>query len=113
MLNTRMRKLIFGLFLLLLVDIIWVSSSELTKVNDFILLLFSPTNLIYQLIQFQYLYENEKFDKPFFCTYFKTSMFTFYLLVLGLISPWKDSCNKNANYTVDLKQNFCNIFLIR
>lgn len=72
--------MVLGVFLLLVVDVIWVGSSELTK----------------------FLYENESFDKPFFCTYFKTSMFTFYLVVLGLIAPWKESCgqNTNNNYTL-------------
>uniref|UniRef100_U5EQY9 Solute carrier family 35 member F5 n=1 Tax=Corethrella appendiculata TaxID=1370023 RepID=U5EQY9_9DIPT len=77
MLN-KAQKLILGIFLLLLVDIIWVSSSELTK----------------------YLYQNENFDKPFFCTYFKTSMFTIYLMILGVITPWKEACPRNSNYTL-------------
>lgn len=34
MLSTKTRKLVLGLFLLLVVDIIWVLSSELTKVGD-------------------------------------------------------------------------------
>ena len=50
----------------------------------------------------QFLYQNENFDKPFFCTYFKTSMFTLYLLVLGMIAPWKETCERagNSSYTV-------------
>ncbi|XP_037042736.1 solute carrier family 35 member F5 isoform X2 [Bradysia coprophila] len=75
MITNKTHRLLLGVFLLLLVDVIWVGSSELTK----------------------FLYENESFDKPFFCTYFKTSMFTFYLVVLGLIAPWKESCGQNAN----------------
>lgn len=51
-------------------------------------------------LSLQFLYENENYDKPFFCTYFKTSMFTLYLLVLGLIAPWKEACAKNGNYTL-------------
>lgn len=78
MLNTKSRKLVFGVFLLLVVDVIWVLSSELTK----------------------YLYENERFDKPFFCTYFKTSLFTLYLLMMGLLSPWKDTCERRSSYSV-------------
>uniref|UniRef100_A0A6B2E777 Solute carrier family 35 member F5 n=1 Tax=Phlebotomus kandelakii TaxID=1109342 RepID=A0A6B2E777_9DIPT len=84
----RTQKLILGTLLLLLVDVIWVSSSELTK----------------------FLYQDENFDKPFFCTYFKTSMFTIYLLALGLLAPWRDSCpatnspvgmnNNTPNYTL-------------
>uniref|UniRef100_A0A1L8DF42 Solute carrier family 35 member F5 n=1 Tax=Nyssomyia neivai TaxID=330878 RepID=A0A1L8DF42_9DIPT len=66
----RTQKLILGTLLLLVVDVIWVSSSELTK----------------------FLYQDDHFDKPFFCTYFKTSMFTIYLLALGLLAPWRDPC---------------------
>ncbi|CAO1348452.1 unnamed protein product [Diamesa serratosioi] len=75
MLN-KTQKLVLGFVLLLLVDIIWVASSELTK----------------------YLYQKENFDKPFFCTYFKTSLFAIYLLLMGFIAPWKEACMKNGNY---------------
>lgn len=54
----------------------------------------------YQPNRFQYLYEDERFDKPFFCTYFKTSLFTLYLLAMGLLSPWKDTCERNTSYSV-------------
>lgn len=86
----RTQKLILGTLLLLVVDVIWVSSSELTK----------------------FLYQDDHFDKPFFCTYFKTSMFTIYLLALGLLAPWRDPCpppqpsaavgmnNNTSNYTL-------------
>ncbi|XP_055625101.1 solute carrier family 35 member F5 [Toxorhynchites rutilus septentrionalis] len=77
MLN-KAHNLIVGIVLLVLVDVIWVSSSELTK----------------------FLYENENYDKPFFCTYFKASMFTIYLVFLGLIAPWKETCVKNGNYAL-------------
>uniref|UniRef100_A0A1Q3F5J7 Solute carrier family 35 member F5 n=1 Tax=Culex tarsalis TaxID=7177 RepID=A0A1Q3F5J7_CULTA len=77
MLN-KAQKLVLGIVLLVLVDIIWVSSSELTK----------------------FLYENENYDKPFFCTYFKASMFTVYLVFLGLIAPWKESCKREGNYAL-------------
>ncbi|XP_037950307.1 solute carrier family 35 member F5 [Teleopsis dalmanni] len=76
---SKTQKLILGVTILVLVDVIWVSSSELTK----------------------FLYDDEKYDKPFFCTYFKTSMFTIYLIIIGLIAPWKESCEKqNGNYTI-------------
>ncbi|XP_026468944.1 solute carrier family 35 member F5-like isoform X3 [Ctenocephalides felis] len=67
MLNKNQR-LFLGLFVLLLVDIIWVSSSELTK----------------------YIYHNQEYEKPFFSTYLKTSLFTFYLFGLCLWPPWRD-----------------------
>lgn len=77
MLSSKLQKLLLGIAILILVDILWVSSSELTK----------------------YLYKDEQYDKPFFCTYFKTSMFTFYLLVIGLIAPWKETCGRSGNYS--------------
>lgn len=97
---SRTHKLILGIAILLLVDLIWVSSSELTKVNFILRFAISHILQVF-LASLQFLYQNENFDKPFFCTYFKTSMFTFYLLIMGLIAPWKDACEKNGNnYTV-------------
>lgn len=49
-------------------------------------------------LHFQYLYKDENFDKPFFCTFFKTSMFTIYLVVMGMIAPWREACMRNGNY---------------
>lgn len=49
----------------------------------------------------QFLYEDDKYDKPFFCTYFKTSMFSIYLLIIGIVAPWKEACERqNGNYSV-------------
>uniref|UniRef100_A0A1B6DQK8 Solute carrier family 35 member F5 n=2 Tax=Clastoptera arizonana TaxID=38151 RepID=A0A1B6DQK8_9HEMI len=73
---TKTQRLLLGLFVLFLVDVIWVSSSELTK----------------------YMYTTAKFEKPFFSTYIKTSMFTLYLLGLCFWPPWRDQCNKPTNY---------------
>lgn len=73
---SRTQRLILGLFVLLLVDIVWVSSSELTK----------------------FIYNNEAYEKPFFTTYVKTSMFTLYLLGFCFWPPWRDYCNKPTNY---------------
>ncbi|KAF3428309.1 hypothetical protein E2986_05333 [Frieseomelitta varia] len=72
----KSQRLVLGLLVLLLVDIIWVSSTELTK----------------------YIYREAAFEKPFFTTYVKTSMFTFYLLGLCFWPPWRDQCNKPATY---------------
>ncbi|XP_064541445.1 solute carrier family 35 member F5 isoform X2 [Drosophila montana] len=48
-----------------------------------------------------FLYEDDKYDKPFFCTYFKTSMFSIYLLIIGIIAPWKESCERqHGNYAM-------------
>lgn len=93
---TKTQRLILGLLVLLLVDIIWVSSSELTKVNISQDMLWRKKN---QLDLFQYLYHNETFQKPFFCTYVKTSMFMLYLLGF-LFSPWRDECTRPSNYMV-------------
>ncbi|XP_068145269.1 solute carrier family 35 member F5 [Drosophila tropicalis] len=79
----RTQKLLLGIAILILVDVVWVSSSELTK----------------------FLYNEAKFDKPFFCTYFKTSMFSIYLLIIGIVAPWKESCDRqNGNYAM-MEQN--------
>ncbi|XP_024869840.1 solute carrier family 35 member F5 [Temnothorax curvispinosus] len=72
----KSQRLVLGLLVLLLVDIIWVSSSELTK----------------------YIYRDETFEKPFFSTYVRTSMFTLYLLGLCFWPPWREQCNKPATY---------------
>ncbi|XP_059488218.1 solute carrier family 35 member F5 [Neocloeon triangulifer] len=66
----RSQKFTLGIVLLILVDIIWVASSELTK----------------------YLYEEESYQKPLFTTYVKTSMFCVYLLGFLVYSPWRDMC---------------------
>ncbi|KAL3286087.1 hypothetical protein HHI36_000600 [Cryptolaemus montrouzieri] len=65
---TKTQRFILGSILLILVDLFWVSSSELTK----------------------FIYENQSFQKPFFCTYVKTSMFTLYLLGFLFWPPWRD-----------------------
>ncbi|KAI4467251.1 solute carrier family 35 member f5 [Holotrichia oblita] len=86
---TRSQRLILGSFVLLLVDIIWVSSSELTK----------------------YIYHNETYEKPFFCTYLKTSMFMLYLLGFCFWPPWRDSCHKPSNYVfIDPEQEDENFY---
>lgn len=73
---TKSQRLTLGLVMLLLVDVIWVSSSEFT----------------------QYIYTTEKFDKPFFTTYFKTSLFSLYLLGLCFWPPWRDQCSGQPIY---------------
>ncbi|KAG5885949.1 hypothetical protein JTB14_018403 [Gonioctena quinquepunctata] len=73
---TKTQRLVLGSLVLILVDVIWVSSSELTK----------------------FIYNNETFEKPFFCTYIKTSMFTLYLLGFLFWPSWKDNCSRPSNY---------------
>ncbi|EZA62149.1 hypothetical protein DMN91_011920 [Ooceraea biroi] len=72
----KSQRLVLGLLVLLLVDIIWVSSSELTK----------------------YIYREATFEKPFFSTYIRTSMFTLYLFGLCFWPSWREQCNKPATY---------------
>ncbi|XP_061432332.1 solute carrier family 35 member F5 isoform X1 [Lethenteron reissneri] len=62
------RRMLLGVFILLLVDIIWVASSELTW------------------------YAFRTFEKPFFSTFAKTSMFVVYLLGFLLWKPWRQKC---------------------
>ncbi|KAK7075174.1 hypothetical protein SK128_015223, partial [Halocaridina rubra] len=76
------RRLALGIFVLLLVDIIWVASSELTE----------------------YIFNESGFDKPFFSTYFKTSMFALYLLGFIFWSPWRHQCTHNHHHQDDMYQ---------
>ncbi|XP_026320532.1 solute carrier family 35 member F5 isoform X2 [Hyposmocoma kahamanoa] len=69
------RKFAFGVFLLLLVVVLWVLSSELTK----------------------YIYK-EKLDRPFLVTYVRSSLLFVYLLVLCFSPPTRDPC-RPADYT--------------
>ncbi|XP_066305451.1 solute carrier family 35 member F5-like [Branchiostoma lanceolatum] len=71
------RRLVFGVLLLLLVDAIWVGSSELTK----------------------YIYQNAGFDKPYFSTYAKTSMFILYLGGFLFWRPWREQCCSHVRKT--------------
>ncbi|XP_071941987.1 solute carrier family 35 member F5-like [Antedon mediterranea] len=65
---TRSRRLTLGVFVLLLVDVIWVLSAELTG------------------------YTFKEFNKPFFTTYVKTSMFMLYMLGFLFWKPWQRQC---------------------
>ncbi|XP_045481851.1 solute carrier family 35 member F5 [Harmonia axyridis] len=67
--QTKAHRFVLGSILLLLVDLFWVSSSELTKFMEV----------------------KETFQKPFFCTYVKNSMFTLYLLGFLFWPPWRES----------------------
>lgn len=112
----RTQKLLLGLAILLLVNVLWVSSSELSKVY----IEETHENLNYsnkKLHLTQILYEDDTYNKPFFSTYFKTSMFSFYLLIIGIIAPWKESCERqHGNYAVCIADrcpiNHTNLFKI-
>ncbi|XP_041984828.1 solute carrier family 35 member F5 [Aricia agestis] len=86
------RKYIFGLFILFLVTVLWVASSEVTK----------------------YIYTEKKLDRPFLVTYIRSSLLFVYLLVLCFTPPTKDPCQP-ADYTQLLEataetddDSFCN-----
>ncbi|CAK1552504.1 unnamed protein product [Leptosia nina] len=70
------RKYAFGVFILLLVAVLWVVSSELTK----------------------YIYVEKKLERPFLVTYVRSSLLFIYLLVLCFTPPTKDPCHP-ADYT--------------
>ena len=71
---SRPQRLVAGILVLLLVDVIWVASSEFTK----------------------YIFTDLNFDKPFFTTYFKTSLFMSYLFGFLIYKPWRDQCGRDA-----------------
>lgn len=64
--------------MLLVVDVIWVASSEMTK----------------------YIFKEENYSKPFFSTYVKTTMFMIYLLGFMFWRPWRDQCIGRPVYTL-------------
>lgn len=76
---SKQQRFILGIFVLLIVDIIWVASSELTKS----------------------LFKDENFHKPFFSTYSKTAMFMLYLTGFLFWKPWRQQCKKNSLQTGD------------
>uniref|UniRef100_A0A8C5E2P9 Solute carrier family 35 member F5 n=1 Tax=Gouania willdenowi TaxID=441366 RepID=A0A8C5E2P9_GOUWI len=64
------RRMALGVVILLLVDVIWVASSELTS----------------------YIFKRQEYNKPFFSTFTKTSLFMLYLLGFLLWRPWRQQC---------------------
>ncbi|XP_061579818.1 solute carrier family 35 member F5-like isoform X2 [Cololabis saira] len=69
-LAAQRRRMALGVVILLLVDVIWVASSELTS----------------------YIFKRQEYNKPFFSTFTKTSMFVLYLLGFLLWRPWRQQC---------------------
>ncbi|XP_077437156.1 solute carrier family 35 member F5-like isoform X4 [Vanacampus margaritifer] len=76
------RRMALGVVILLLVDVIWVASSELTS----------------------YIFRRQEYNKPFFSTFTKTSMFVLYLLGFLLWRPWRQQC------TGSLKRRHASLF---
>lgn len=70
------KKYVFGVFILLLVVVLWVVSSEMTK----------------------YLYTEKHLERPFLVTYVRSSLLFIYLLVLCFSPPTKDPC-RPTDYT--------------
>ncbi|KAF2346003.1 hypothetical protein FHG87_023241 [Trinorchestia longiramus] len=83
---TSSQQLVLGLVVLLLVDVIWVASSELSE----------------------YIFKDIGYNKPFFSTYFKTSLFSIYLLGFLFWPPWRQQCcypPQHSRYSRLQKQN--------
>ncbi|XP_048483623.1 solute carrier family 35 member F5 [Plutella xylostella] len=70
------KRYLFGLFLLFVVDVLWVVSSEVTK----------------------YIYTDIKLERPFLITYVRSSLLFVYLVVLCFSPPTRDPC-RPADYT--------------
>ena len=66
----RGHRVVIGVLILLLVDIIWVASSELTE----------------------FIFKTQHYSKPFFSTYLKTSLFMLYLPGFLFYAPWREQC---------------------
>lgn len=66
----EMHRLCLGVLILIVVDLIWVCSSEVTE----------------------HLFKNEHYSKPFFSTYIKTVMFGIYLFGFLFWNPWRRTC---------------------
>lgn len=73
---SQTQRLGLGVVVLLIVDIIWVASSELTE----------------------YIFKNAHYDKPFFTTYVKTVMFSLYLLGFVIWKPWREQCCRKKDW---------------
>ncbi|MGH0150478.1 UNVERIFIED_CONTAM: hypothetical protein FKN15_017706 [Acipenser sinensis] len=68
--SAQRRRMALGIVMLLLVDVIWVASSELTS----------------------YIFKRQDYNKPFFSTFAKTSMFILYLVGFLVWKPWRQQC---------------------
>ena len=96
---SKSKRLVIGIVVLLVVDVIWVASSEVTKVIDF-----SITFFTYQykksvlVILLQHVFpEAEYTGRPYFSTYLKTSMFLLYLSGFLCWKNWWKHCKKTGS----------------
>ena len=87
--TVKLYRITCGSIVLLIVDLIWVLSSELTE----------------------YLYKDKKYNKPFFSTYVKTSLFTIYLLGFIVLKSWRQQCYQLIRCSVHLATNGSDIVL--
>ena len=69
------QRLLTGVILLICVDLIWVASSEFTE----------------------YIFHDLNYSKPFFTTYFKTSLFAVYLAGFAFYKPWREQVTADLN----------------
>ncbi|XP_037085403.1 solute carrier family 35 member F5-like [Pollicipes pollicipes] len=72
------QRLLLGVMVLGLVDILWVTSSELTE----------------------YLFKEDGFSKPFFSTYLKNALFSVFLLGFLVWPPWRAGCSQRHEFLV-------------
>ena len=68
----KQRQFILGVLVLLIVDLLWVGSAELSS----------------------YIFKEIHYNKPFFTTYFKTSTFVLFLLGFAFIRSWRYQCTQ-------------------
>ena len=45
-----------------------------------------------------YIFDDLKYDKPFFSTYVKTTLFTSYLCGFAIYAPWRDECRRQREH---------------
>jgi len=67
LIESNHSKFYLGIFLLIVVDVLWVASSEISS----------------------YLFNNMQYDKPYMSTYVKVSMFSLYLFGFVAYPPWR------------------------
>lgn len=97
------KKFVFGVFILFLVSVLWVVSSEFTKVNSRMYKIcncWTMNNKYWLLLQ--YLYIEKKIERPFLVSYIRCSLLFIYLIVLCFSPPTRDPC-RPADYTVTIQ----------
>ncbi|XP_043228403.1 solute carrier family 35 member F5-like [Amphibalanus amphitrite] len=75
------QRLALGVTVLALVDILWVTSSELTE----------------------YIFKVDGYNKPFFSTYLKNAMFSLFLLGFLVWPPWRSACAERQELLVPME----------